>query len=42
MRRTYYANSIRQFLEDSDDAILGELARHHEFALEDLAKKRLD
>jgi DUF2075 family protein len=38
MKRSYYANTIEQFLLDSDDAILGELARHHEFALEDLQR----
>ncbi len=38
MKRTYYANTIRQFLQDPDSSILGELVRHHEFALEDLQR----
>lgn len=38
MKRAYYANTIKQFLHDSDSSILGELVRHHEFALEDLQR----
>lgn len=38
MKRSYYANTIKQFLQDSDNSILGELVRHHEFALEDLQR----
>jgi hypothetical protein len=38
MRRSYYSNSVKAFLKDSVQSILGELARHHEFALEDLQK----
>ncbi len=38
MKRSYYANTIKQFLQDSDSSILGELVQHHEFALEDLQK----
>jgi len=38
MKRSYYANTIKQFLQDSDNGILGELVRHHEFALEDLQR----
>jgi len=38
MKRSYYANTIKQFLQDSDSSILGELVRHHEFALEDLQR----
>lgn len=38
MKRSYYANTIKQFLQDSDSSILGELAIHHEFALEDLQR----
>ena len=38
MKRSYYANTIKQFLQDSDSSILGELVIHHEFALEDLQR----
>lgn len=38
MKRSYYANPIKQFLQDSDSSILGELVIHHEFALEDLQR----
>ncbi len=38
MRRSYYAKTIKEFLRDSDSSILGELVRHHEFALEDLQR----
>lgn len=38
MKRSYYANTIEQFRQDSDSSILGELVRHHEFALEDLQR----
>jgi len=38
MKRSYYANTIEQFIQDSDSSILGELAKHHEFALEDLQR----
>jgi len=38
MKRSYYANTIKQFLQDSDSSILGKLVRHHEFALEDLQR----
>ena len=38
MKRSYYANTIKKFLLDLDSIILGELARHHEFALEELQR----
>lgn len=38
MKRSYYANTIKKFLLDLDSIILGELVRHHEFALEELQR----
>lgn len=38
MLRSYYQSSIQDFLSSSNDLILGNLAQHHEFALEDLQK----
>jgi len=38
MKRAYYSNSIKNFLQDSESSILGELVKHHEFALEDLQR----
>lgn len=38
MQRSYYSNTIAQFLQDSDSSILGELVKHHEFALEELQR----
>ena len=38
MRRSYYSNSIKAFLQDDEIKILGELSLHHSFALEDLQK----
>ncbi len=38
MKRSYYANSIPAFLEDSETKILGELSLRHNFALEELQK----
>ena len=38
MKRSYYANSIQNFLDDSENSILGELVKNHEFALEDLQR----
>ena len=38
IKRAYYSNTVAAFLEDSEDSILGALAAHHEFALEDLQK----
>ena len=38
MVRTYYTASITDFLQTPDDQILGELTRHHQFALEDLQR----
>jgi hypothetical protein len=38
MKRAYYSNSIERFLHDSSARILGLLAEHHQFALEDLQK----
>lgn len=38
MSRSYYQNSISQFLLDSQDSILGNLAKKHQHNLEDLQK----
>src|ERR1700743_27519 len=38
MKRSYYSNSIPQFLLDDERLILGELSLNHSFALEDLQK----
>lgn len=38
MLRSYYQSSIQDFLSSSNDLILGNLAQHHEFVLEDLQK----
>lgn len=38
MSREYYSASIEEFLKESDDFILGQLTRHHQFALEDLQR----
>ena len=36
--KSYYSNSIQNFLKDDENRILGNLTRNHEFALEDLQK----
>jgi hypothetical protein len=38
MLRSYYSNSIINFLRDADDTILGALSRHHKHDLEALQK----
>jgi hypothetical protein len=38
MTRSYYSNTISDFLQDDETRILGELSLHHNFALEDLQK----
>ena len=38
MNRAYYSASTEKFLKDDSDLILGELTRHHQFALEDLQR----
>ena len=38
MTRSYYSSSIKNFLIENNDNILGQLARHHNHALEDLQK----
>jgi len=38
MSRAYYSATLDKFLEDSDDMVLGELTRKHQFALEDLQR----
>lgn len=38
MTRSYYSNDISSFLRDNETYILGELARNHSHALEDLQK----
>lgn len=38
MSRAYYSATLEQFLKDSDNSILGELTRKHQFALEDLQR----
>jgi len=36
--KSYYQNEFKNFLEATDVSILGSLARHHEFALDELQK----
>ena len=36
--RAYYSAALEKFQHDSEDSILGELTRHHQFALEDLQR----
>lgn len=38
MQRSYYSNSISKFIKEDTNKILGELARYHNHALEDLQK----
>jgi len=38
MSRAYYSATLDKFLEDSDDMVLGELTRKHQFTLEDLQR----
>ncbi|MCW2279528.1 DNA/RNA helicase domain-containing protein [Heliophilum fasciatum] len=38
MARSYYSASLREFLMQSEDQILGELARNNEFSLDDTQK----
>jgi hypothetical protein len=38
MNRSYYSAPVESFLNDNNDLILGELTRHHQFALEDLQR----
>lgn len=38
MSRAYYSNPISKFLVDTENYILGELTRHHEFVLEELQR----
>lgn len=38
IKRAYYSNSIEHFLHDSSSRILGLLAEHHQFSLEDLQR----
>ena len=38
MKRAYYADTIKNFLQAEENSILGELAKHHEFALEELQR----
>lgn len=38
MTRAYYSATLEKFQNDKDDLILGELTRHHQFALEDLQR----
>ncbi|MCK5678140.1 MAG: DUF2075 domain-containing protein, partial [Flavobacteriaceae bacterium] len=38
MTRAYYSSPIKNFLIDSNNTILGQLARHHNHALEDLQR----
>ncbi len=38
MSRAYYSASVEKFHYDSNDFILGQLTRHHQFALEDLQR----
>ncbi len=38
MNRSYYSNSIKSFIDESEESILGKLSMHHSFALESLQK----
>jgi len=38
MNRAYYSAPVDKFLNDDNDQILGELTRHHQFALEELQR----
>jgi len=38
LQRSYYSNTISKFIKEDTNKILGELARHHNHALEDLQK----
>ncbi|WP_455755570.1 DUF2075 domain-containing protein [Sulfurimonas sp.] len=38
MQRSYYSNYLNKFIKEDTNKILGELARHHNHALEDLQK----
>ena len=38
MQRSYYSNTISKFIKEDTNKILGELARYHNHALEDLQK----
>lgn len=38
MTRSYYSNSVTDFLQDDETRILGQLSLHHSHALEDLQK----
>lgn len=39
MKRAFYSNNVLDFLQQSDNEILGELARNNPFSLEDLQRK---
>ena len=38
MQRSYYSDTLEKFIIEDTSKILGELARHHNHALEDLQK----
>lgn len=38
MTRSYYSNTIANFLQDDETRVLGQLSLHHNYALEDLQK----
>ena len=38
MTRSYYSNTISDFLTDDSDKILGQLLRNHDFAAENLQR----
>jgi len=38
MTRSYYSNTISDFLNDDNDKILGQLIRNHDFAAENLQR----
>lgn len=38
MKRSYYEKSIREFMNDEEDRILGALTRNHEFSTEELLR----
>ncbi|SFU01754.1 Uncharacterized conserved protein [Algoriphagus locisalis] len=38
MQRSYYSNSISEFIKDNNDKILGQLIRNHDFAADNLQR----
>lgn len=38
MLKSYYQNEFKKFVATTEEAILGHLAHHHQFALDELQK----